>query len=100
MSTNPPMFKNEPSTDVYVVEYTEEYAKRVIGVSDEEIAKYGLPKALKYEGCDVLIPIPSLKSTKSSMRKLVKTKSKDSPEKNKTDISNDISDDLASTYFK
>ena len=100
MSEIPPMFKTEPTTDVYVVEYTEEYSKRVIGISDEEIKKYGLPKALKYEGCDVLIPIPSLKSTNSSMRKLVKQKAKDSPDKSKSELSNDISDDLASKYFK
>jgi len=99
MSEIPPMFNSEPTTDVHVVEYTEEYSKRIIGISDEEIKKYGLPKALKYKGLDILIPIPSLKSTKSSMRKLVKHKANDSPEKSKTEISNDISDELASKYF-
>ena len=95
-----PIFKMERVQDVYVVEYTEEYSKNVLGVTDEEMTKYGLPMALKYEGCDVLIPIPSSRSTKSSMKKLVKKKAESSPEKGKSILAEDISTELASKYFK
>jgi len=95
-----PIFKTERVQDVYVVEYTEEYAKNVIGVTDEEISKYGLPTALKYDGCDVIIPIPSFRSTKSSMKKLVKEKAGISPDKSKSELAEDVSTELASNYFK
>jgi len=95
-----PIFKTERVPNVYVVEYTEEYAKNVLGVTDEEMSKYGLPMALKYEGCDVLIPVPSSRSTKSSMKKLVKEKSGDSPDKSKSELAEDVSTELASNYFK
>ncbi len=95
-----PIFKTDRVENVYVVEYTEEYAKNVLGVTDEEMDKYGLPMALKYDGCDVLIPIPSSRSTKSSMKKLVKQKAESSPEKSKSELSDDISTELASNYFK
>lgn len=94
------MFGDEVADDVRVVVYSLEYTRDVLGMSEEDIGRYGLPRALKYKGCDVLVPIPSGKSTRSSMKKLLKQRAMEYPEKNDRELASDISTEMASNYFK
>ena len=64
-------YKDLRSSDVKVIEYNKDYAIRNLGMTIEDIDKYGCPMGLKYEGCDVVIPIPSNKSVRSNMKKVI-----------------------------
>ncbi len=94
------IFSDEVADDVRVVVYSLEYTRGVLGMSEEDIGRYGLPRALKYKGCDVLVPIPSGKSTRSSMKNLLRQRSQKHPEKSPRDLASDISTEMASSYFK
>lgn len=100
MSSPVPMFGDEVANEVRVVIYSFKYTRDVLGMSEDDIAKYGLPRALKYEGCDILVPIPSGRSTRSSMKKLIKQRASQEPGKSSEELALDISTEMASNYFK
>ena len=92
-------YQDHEEDDIKVVQYTKEYTMRVLGMTEEDIRKYGCPSALKYDGCDVVIPIPSIKSVRSNMRKIVKTESTTNDEKDLNKLAKIVSTKLAKEFF-
>ena len=92
-------YEESKQGNITVVQYTKEYTIKVLGMTEEDIQKYGCPSALKYDGCDVVIPIPSIKSVRSNMRKFVKSESKTNDEKDPKKLAKIVSTKLAMEFF-
>lgn len=78
--------------EVSIVIYSQEFSTNVLGISKKDVEKYGLPRALKYKNCDLLIPIPNSKSVYKMFREMKKINEDLSPEQ--------ISGKLAMDFFK
>ena len=79
--------------DVSIVIYSQEFATEYLGITKEDVEKYGPPRALKYRNCDILVPIPSYRSVKKIIRQM---------ENNNVDKLSDkeISIKIAEKFFK
>jgi len=79
--------------DVSVVIYSQEFATDKLGITKEDVEKYGPPRALKYKNCNILIPIPSYRAVKKIVKNM---------ENNKVEnLSDDeISVKIAENFFK
>ena len=79
--------------DVSIVIYSQEFATEKLGITKEDVEKYGPPRALKYKNCEILIPIPSYRSVRKLITKM---------ESNNTDNLSDeeISMKIAENFFK
>ena len=60
------------SVVTYESEYGEDYVKDILKLDAQAIENGGQPMALKYDGCDVLIPIPSRDSILATAAKSYK----------------------------
>lgn len=96
-------YKDFRSSDVKIVVYDDDYVINNLGMTRQDIEKYGCPMGIKFEGCDVVIPIPSKNSVRSNMKKIIKTesRSKEHEGKNLTreQIGKIISTKLAKEFF-
>lgn len=71
----------------------------VLGMSEKEIDKYGLPRAIKFKDCDVLVPIPTCKSVKSSMKKLVHKKRESDDTLSQYEAVSLVNMEISKSYF-
>lgn len=85
--------------EVSIVTYTEEYIKNNLNITPEDIQKYGMPMALKYKNCDIVVPIPTKKSMKLTSKELLSLEKKRSGKTDKPSLSCDISNRLAKEFF-
>ena len=86
--------------DVSIVQYTREYSKMYLDVTDKQIQKYGLPRGLKYKGCDVIIPIPTSRSMKSTEKRLIEDEKKLHPGLEECKLKKYLSNQMAIKFFK
>jgi len=62
----------KPSEVIGVVIYSQEFATDKLGITKEDVEKYGPPRALKYKNCNILIPIPSYRAVKKIVKNMEK----------------------------
>jgi len=79
--------------DVSVVIYSQEFATDKLGITKEDVEKYGPPRALKYKNCNILIPIPSYRAVKKIVKNM-----EDNKVENLSD--DEISVKIAENFFK
>lgn len=56
--------------DVSIVIYSQEFATNELGITEEDVKKYGLPRGIKYNNCNIIIPIPTSRIVKKMAKKM------------------------------
>lgn len=57
-------------SELSIVIYSQEFATDKLGISKKDVEKYGLPRGLKYNNCDIIIPIPTSRIVKKMVKKM------------------------------
>lgn len=85
------MYKIEAEgEDVSIVIYSQEFATDELGITEEDVKKYGLPRGIKYNNCNIIIPIPTSRIVKKMAKKMSNNELTDEQ----------ISEKLAKDFFK
>jgi len=84
------MYKIEAEgEDVSIIIYSQEFATDELGITEEDVKKYGLPRGIKYNNCNIIIPIPTSRIVKKMAKKMSNELSDEQ-----------ISEKLAKDFFK